>query len=288
MPSLGDVKRRIGSVKNTKQITNAMNLVSASKLQKAKSTVAKTTPYFNEMRNVAASVVKNSKGINHPFLIEKDGKKVLIITITSDRGLCGGYNANISKEVFNFISDKEESLYVIGNKGYDYFNRRKKNIVGRLNGVSENPTYEDARKLGEFAVEGYTNGDFDEVYVAYTEFKSTITHIPSIIKLLPVDTNEFASDEDDTAETNMSLMKYDPSEEEVLTYIVPKYINTVIYGALVASSTCEQAARMTAMDAATENANEVIGSLTLVYNRARQSAITQEITEIVSGANALE
>ncbi len=288
MPSLGDVKRRIGSVKNTKQITNAMNLVSASKLQKAKSTVAKTTPYFNEMRNVVSSVVKNSKGINHPFLIEKDGKKALIITITSDRGLCGGYNANISKEVFHFIEDKEESLYVIGNKGYDYFNRRKKNIVGRINGISENPTYDDARILGEFAVEGYNNGDFDEVYVAYTEFKSTITHIPSILKLLPVDTNEFASEEDDTAETKMSLMKYDPSEEEVLTYIVPKYINTVIYGALVASSTCEQAARMTAMDAATENANEVIGNLTLVYNRARQSAITQEITEIVSGANALE
>ncbi len=288
MPSLGDVKRRIGSVKNTKQITNAMNLVSASKLQKAKSTVAKTTPYFNEMRNVVSSVVKNSKGINHPFLVEKDGKKALIITITSDRGLCGGYNANISKDVFHFIQDKEESLFVVGNKGYDYFNRRKKNIVGRLNGISENPTYEDARLLGEFAVEGYNNGDFDEVYIAYTEFKSTITHIPSIIKLLPVDTKEFDSDEDDSAEAKMSLMKYDPSEEEVLTYIVPKYINTVVYGALVASSTCEQAARMTAMDAATENANEVIDSLTLVYNRARQSAITQEITEIVSGANALE
>lgn len=289
MPSLGDVKRRIGSVKNTKQITNAMNLVSASKLQKAKGRVAQTTPYFNEMRNVVSSVVKNSKGINHPFLIEKEGKRALVIVITSDRGLCGGYNANISKDVLNFIDQKEESLYVIGNKGREYFQRRNKNIVGSLNGISENPTYEDARLLGEFAVDGYVNDQFDEVYIAYTEFKSTISHIPNIMRLLPVDTESFSlEDEGDSEDNKLSLMKYDPSEEEVLTYIVPKYINTVIYGSLVASSTCEQAARMTSMDAATENANEVIGNLTLVYNRARQSAITQELTEIVSGANALE
>ncbi len=285
MPSLGDVKRRIGSVRNTKQITNAMNLVSASKLQKAKMRVSRTTPYFNEIRNVVSSVVKNSNGINHPFLVEKEGKRALVITITSDRGLCGGYNANISKEVLNFINQKEESLYIVGNKGREYFQRRNKNIVGTINGVSENPTYEDARKLGEFAVDGYINDQFDEVYVAYTEFQSTISHIPSLIKLLPVDTSEFSEEE---GEKKLSLMKYDPSEEEVLTFIVPKYINTVIYGALVASSTCEQAARMTSMDAATENANEVIDNLTLVYNRARQGAITQEITEIVSGANALE
>ncbi len=285
MPSLGDVKRRIGSVKNTKQITNAMNLVSASKLQKAKQRATQTTPYFNEMRNVISSVVENSKGINHPFLNERKGDRVLVITVTSDRGLCGGYNINISKEVFNFIEGKQESLYVIGNKGRDYFSRRNKNIVGTINGISEEPTYDDARTIGEFAVEGYNNGDFDEVYVAYTEFKSTISHEPSVIKLLPVDTTEFESEEKGSA---LSLMKYDPSEEDVLTYIVPKYINTVIYGALVTSSTCEQAARMTSMDAATENANEVIDSLTLVYNRARQGAITQEITEIVSGANALE
>ncbi len=287
MPSLGDVKRRIGSVKNTKQITNAMNLVSASKLQKAKQRVEKTTPYFNEMRSVVSNVVKNSKGINHPFLAERDGNRVLVITITSDRGLCGGYNVNISKEVLNFINDKEESLFIVGNKGREYFSRRNKNIVGKVNGISEMPSYEDARMLGEFAVEGYNNGDFDAVYVAYTEFKSTISHEPSLIKLLPVDTKEFELEEEET-EKSLSLMKYDPSEEEVLTYIVPKYINTVIFGALVASSTCEQAARMTSMDAATENANEVIDSLTLVYNRARQGAITQEITEIVSGANALE
>ncbi len=285
MPSLGDVKRRIGSVKNTKQITNAMNLVSASKLQKAKQRAAQTTPYFNEMRNVVSSVVENSKGINHPFLNERKGDRVLVITVTSDRGLCGGYNINISKEVFNFIEGKQESLYVIGNKGRDYFSRRNKNIVGTINGISEEPTYDDARRIGEFAVSGYNNGDFDEVYVAYTEFKSTISHEPSVIKLLPVDTTELESEEKGSA---LSLMKYDPSEEDVLTYIVPKYINTVIYGALVTSSTCEQAARMTSMDAATENANEVIDSLTLVYNRARQGAITQEITEIVSGANALE
>ncbi len=288
MASLGDVKRRIGSVKNTKQITNAMNLVSASKLQKAKKRASETKPYFDEMRNVVANVVKNSKGIEHPFLIEKEGKKTLIITVTSDRGLCGGYNANISKEVLNFISDREESLYVVGNKGREYFQRRDKNIVGALSGISENPTYEDAKQLGEFAVDGYVNGHFDEVYVAYTEFETTITHVPNVIKLLPVDTSEFDDEKEAVDEKTASLMKYDPSEEEVLTYIVPKYINTVIYGALVQSSTCEQAARMTSMDAATENANEVISSLTLVYNRARQGAITQEITEIVSGATALE
>ncbi len=287
MASLGDVKRRIKSVGNTKQITNAMNLVSASKLQKAKGRLSQTGPYFNYTRKVISSIVKNSKGISHPFLDEKGSDKVLVITITSDRGLCGGYNANICKETLSFIdSKKEPSLYIIGNKGKDYFSRRGKKIVDFVNGISEKPDYQDAKKLGDFIVENFTNGEYDEVYLAYTEFKSTLSHVPKVIKLLPVDTSEFENDQEE--KTAGSLMRYEPSEEDVLSYVVPKYINTVILGALVEASTCEQAARMTSMDAATENANEVISSLTLVYNRARQSAITQEITEIVSGANALE
>lgn len=286
MPSLGDVKRRIGSVKNTKQITNAMNLVSASKLQKAKVRLSATGPYFNETRRVISSIVTNSNGIKHPFITKRDNDRVLVVVITSDRGLCGGYNANVSKEVASFIEEKNASLFVVGNKGRDYFTRRNVNIFGTMNGISEKPSYEDAKYIGDVVVESYLQDNFDEVYLAYTEFKSTISHVPNIIRLLPVETTdiEVTSEEKQSS----SLMKYDPGEEEVLTYVMPKYINTVIYGGLIEASTCEQAARMTSMDAATENANEVIGNLTLVYNRARQSAITQEITEIVSGANALE
>ncbi len=287
MASMRDIKRRIKSVKSTQQITKAMNLVAASKLQKAKQRQQQTKPYFNQTQKVIASVVNNSKGISHPYLMERDGKKVAIILLTSDRGLCGGYNSNISKETFSFISDREEAkLITVGTKGRDYFKRRNGDILESFIGISENPHYEDAAKIGQIALDLYKNGDVDEVHLAYTEFETTISHIPTITKILPVDTSEFENEEE--SKTSSSLMRYEPGEEEVLDFLIPKYINTVIYGALVEAATCEQAARMTSMDSATDNADGMISSLNLVYNRARQSAITQEITEIVSGANALK
>ncbi len=286
MASMRDIKRRIKSVKSTQQITKAMNLVAASKLQKAKLRQQETKPYFTETQKVIASVVNNSKGIKHPFLMKRDGKKAAIITLTSDRGLCGGYNSNISKATYSFVQEREEvSLITVGTKSRDYFKRRNVNILESFTAISENPHYEDAAKIGQMVLELYSNGDVDEVHLAYTEFESTISHIPKITKILPVDTSKFEVGEENSS---MALMRYEPGEEEVLDFLIPQYVNTVIYGALVEAATCEQAARMVSMDSATDNADGMISNLDLIYNRARQSAITQEITEIVSGANALK
>lgn len=288
MASMRDIKRRIKSVNSTQQITKAMNLVAASKLQKAKSRQRETKPYFSQTQRVIASVVNNSKGIKHPYLIQRDGKKSAVIILTSDRGLCGGYNSNISKEVFNFINERNDStLITVGSKGRDYFRRRSASILESFVGISEKPQYEDAARIGQIILDLYKNGEVDEVHLAYTEFETTISHIPTITRILPVDTSSFEEEEEDEKSSH-SVMRYEPNEEEVLDFLIPKYINTVIYGALVESATCEQAARMTSMDSATENADGMISTLNLYYNRARQGAITQEITEIVSGANALK
>ncbi len=288
MASMRDIKRRIKSVNSTQQITKAMNLVAASKLQKAKLRQQQTKPYFTQTQKVIASVVNNSKGITHPFLTEREGKKIAIITLTSDRGLCGGYNSNISKETYSFIQEREDvSLITVGTKSRDYFKRRNVNILESFTAISENPHYEDAAKIGRIVLDLYTNGEIDEVHLAYTEFESTISHIPKITRILPVDTSEFEADEE-KEKSSHALMRYEPGEEEVLNFLIPQYVNTIIYGALVEAATCEQAARMVSMDSATDNADGMISSLNLVYNRARQGAITQEITEIVSGANALK
>lgn len=285
MASMRDIKSRIKSVGNTQQITKAMNLVSASKLQKAKIRLNDTRPFFNETKRVIATIVNSSKNIKHRFLESRDVKNIAVIIISSDRGLCGGYNANINKEVSQLINNKSEKLITVGSKSRDYFKRRNKSIIKSYTGISEKPTYEDAKNISVLITDMFAKGEVDEIYLAYTEFKSTISHEPKITKLLPLDAKEFTVDEGDVGFFNMM---YEPNEDSVLDYVIPKYINTVIFGAMTESSACEQGARMTSMDSATENASEMIDTLTLKYNRARQGAITQEITEIVSGANALE
>ncbi len=289
MASVRDLSRRIKSVNSTKQITKAMNLVAASKLQRAKTRQSSTRPFFNETERVIASVVRNSVGVRHPFLEQREEKKVAVVIITSDRGLCGGYNVNISKAVSQFIDEKGKEnvkLIVVGNKGRDYFKRRDVEMAKFITGISEKPVYLDASRIGDYVFELYEKEEVDAVYLGYTEFISTITHETRVTRLIPVDTSDI--DTTGTPAGPKSLMRYEPSEEAVLDYLVPKYINTMIYGALVESAACEQGARMTSMDNATENATVMIDTLTLKKNRARQGAITQEITEIVGGAAALE
>ncbi|MFV0440748.1 MAG: ATP synthase F1 subunit gamma [Lachnospirales bacterium] len=288
MASVRDIKNRIRSVSSTQKITKAMNLVATSKLQGAKRRQKSTKPFFDTTQRVIASVVKNSKGINHPFLIQREGSRVAVLSISGDRGLCGAYNTNISKEVLALIDGKEEKLVTVGTKARDYFTRRDKNIINTFSGISENPSYESAKEISEILLKLYLDGEVDEVYIGYTEFVTTLEQIPRVKKLLPVDVSAFESDETEEEKEDNSLMQYDPDEETVLAYLVPKYITTFIYGSLVESAACELASRMTSMDSATENATTMIDTLTLKMNRARQSAITQEITEIVSGANALE
>jgi len=282
MASMRDIKRRIKSVNSTQQITKAMNLVASSKLNRARSRLMDTRPFFNETRKVISDIINGSKGISHPYLEERGSNSAVVIVITGDRGLCGGYNINVSKIAMNIISkNKKASVITIGNKGKEYFRRRSCNIVQSFTGISENPTYEDARKIGRLVLELFTNKQADEVYLAYTEFKSTISQEPKIVKILPVDVNEFKKE---NASVSSALTLYEPDEEAVLDYVIPKYVNTVVFGAMVESAVCELGARMTAMDSATENAEEMIEKLDLLYNRARQGAITQEITEIVSGS----
>lgn len=258
-----------------------MYLVASSKLNKAKNRLSDTRPFFNEVRQVITNIINGSSGISHPFLETREGKSRLVITVTGDRGLCGGYNTNVIKKALSVINDpKNDKIIAVGSKGKDFF-KSKFNVINSFTNISENPTYEDALNIGNLALNLFTSGEVDEVYLAYTEFVSTLVSEPKLIKLFPLDVNDFKNVEKPSS--NASTI-YEPNEEDVLEYIIPKYINTVLFGAFVESAVCELGARMTAMDSATENAQEMIDSLNLIYNRARQSAITQEITEIVSGS----
>lgn len=283
MASMRDIKRRIKSVNSTQQITNAMYLVASSKLNKAKSRLEDTRPFFNETRKVIGNIVNGSGNISHPYLDKREVKSTGVIVITGDRGLCGGYNTNVNKIAMTAIKNKEtDKVIAIGSKSKEYFKSRA-NVKQAFTNISENPTYEDALQIGRLALNMFTSGEVDEVYLAYTEFISTLASEPKLIKLFPLDVDDFKNDEQTESKVG-ALTIYEPSEESVLEYVIPKYVNTVIFGAMVESTVCELGARMTAMDSATENAEDMIASLNLIYNRARQSAITQEITEIVSGS----
>jgi F-type H+-transporting ATPase subunit gamma len=287
MASIRTIKRRIKSVHSTSQITKAMKLVSTAKMQKARRNVEETRPFFITMQKTISSVVHGSKGITHPYIKEREVKNTMYIVIASDRGLAGGYNANVCKLALQHIGQKQNvKLITIGKKSRDFFNRRKYSISNSYLGISENPKYAYAARVGETVLDLYNKEEIDEVYLVYTAFKSMIQQVPTVKKLLPVDVSEFKTDKESKEQDD--VMIYEPSPEGVLEYVIPKYINSVIYGAMVESAASEQGARMTAMDSATENAMDIIERLTVEYNRARQASITQEITEIVGGSEALK
>lgn len=287
MASMRDIKRRIRSVNSTQQITKAMNLVASSKLNRAKGRFNDTKPYFEATKRVIANVVKGSKGVSSVFMNERnESGKTLVIVVSGDKGLCGGYNSNVCKHALEIIKDKKDAAVItVGNKAREFFKHKNIEIAESFRDISENPDYVDAYVLGAKAIDMYKKGQVDEVYFAYTEFITTLTSEPKAIKLLPLDPEDFDKDGKSHSAT---LTIYEPDEEAVLNYVIPKYVNTVIFGGMVESAVCELSSRMTAMDSATENATEMIEHLNLVYNRVRQGAITQEITEIVSGSNALE
>ncbi|WP_066506045.1 ATP synthase F1 subunit gamma [Abyssisolibacter fermentans] len=278
-----DIKRRIRSVSNTKKITKAMELVSSAKLRKARGRLEKTRPYFDTVVRSINDILSNTDGVRHPLLTKRDVKKVLYIVLTSDRGLCGGYNSNVLKLVEKSDRDKSEiAIISIGSQAKSYFERRNYDIKQSFTQISENPTYADALKIGSLALKLYKDGEIDEINLVYTSFVSTVTYQPKVLKLLPA---ENLKSEDKSKRT---LVEYEPSPEAVLGYLIPKYIYSAIYGGLIESSASEQGSRRTAMESATDNAEEMIDKLQLSYNRARQAAITQEISEIVGGAGALE
>ena len=284
MASMRDIKRRKGSIQSTQQITKAMKLVSTVKLQKARNRAEQSNPYFNYMYQTVTSMLARSGNMNHPYLKPGASQKKDIITIASNRGLAGGYNSNIVKLVTSSgIAREDAQIYVIGRKAKETLARRGYELKADYSDVIEAPTYEDAARICKDVLEAFAQGEIGEIYLAYTHFKNTVSHVPTLMKLLPV---EFDEAEIKEAESNV-LMNYEPNEEEALDLIIPKYMTSLFYGALVEAVASENGARMQAMDSATSNAEEMISDLTLKYNRARQGSITQELTEIIAGAEAI-
>ena len=285
MASMRDIKRRRDSIESTGQITKAMKLVSTVKLQKVKSRAEKTKPYSDLMYETVSNILAKSGNINHKFLKPGKSNKKAIIAITSNRGLAGGYNSNITKLIINSTIPKDDVyIYAIGSKGREVLERKGYDIRADYSDVINEPLYTDAKQICDKLIDDYVKGEIGEIYLAYTSFKNTVVHVPKLIKLLPVDAEAVKEDSD----ADSTPMNYEPNDEEALNLIIPKYVCSLVYGALIEAVASENGARMQAMDNATSNAEEMIEDLSLKFNRARQASITQELTEIIAGANAIE
>ena len=281
MASMRDIKRRKQSVESTQQITKAMKLVSTVKLQRAKQRAEQSQSYFKCIYETVNSILAS----------ESDKKAVIMIT--GNRGLAGGYNANIVKLITKddrFTTDNT-AIYAVGKKGRDLMNRYGYEVKADYSDVVEEPIYNDAMDIARDLLKAYEAGEIGEIYLAYTFFKNTVSHQPTLLKLLPVDiesTKVQAEDEQaDKKEEKIIPMNFEVEDTEALDMIIPKYVTSLIFGGLVESVASENGARMQAMDSATNNATEMIDHLSLLYNRARQGSITQELTEIIAGADAI-
>ncbi|MFE1242734.1 ATP synthase F1 subunit gamma [Fictibacillus sp. NPDC058756] len=282
--ALRDIKARIDSTKKTMQITKAMEMVSAAKLNRAEQNAKSFGPYVDKIQEVVGSIASGSNA-KHSMLLTRPVKKTGYFVVTADRGLAGAYNSNILRHVYRTIQQRHKSpdeyaLIVIGKVGVNFFKSRKMSILDSITGVADQPSFAEIKAIASKAVSLYADGTFDELYMYYNHFVSAIQNDLTEKKLLPLT---------DIAETkSKSSYEYEPSEDEILEVLLPQYAESLIYGALLDAKAAEHASRMTAMRNATDNANELIGQLTLSYNRERQAAITQEITEIVGGVAALE
>lgn len=279
MQGIKDIKRRIKSVTNTKQITKAMEMVAAAKLRRAQTKVIQSKPYAEKMKEVVTRVLTNSGDYRSPLLKGNPEGKPAYIVITADRGLCGGYNANVLRTAAKTINKDESYVIVVGRKARDFLRKRDFNIVAEFLDIGDEPTYTQGQSIYGSVSQLIEEGLFSEVHIIYTQFINAMQQKVMIEKLLPVQSEE---------QKGSSLYLFEPSVEEVLDNLIPKYLAGRIYQTLNESKASEHGARMTAMGSATDNANDMIGRLTLTYNRARQASITQEILEIVNGANALD
>lgn len=287
MASMREIKRRKATIESTGQITQAMKVVSTAKLQKAKGKVEASKPYFSYMYDAVNSILAKSQNVSHPYLQEGTSKKKAFIVITSNRGLAGGYNSNVVKLLTQGDIPKEDIVvYAVGRKGRDALQRYGYEIKADYSEVMNGPLFSDAADIGRAVLDAFTNQEVGEIYVAYTIFKNTITQIPTLTKLLPVAVEQ--EEKEANSVDDLVMMNYEPAAEEALDQIIPKYINSLIYGALTEAVASENGARMQAMDSASNNAEEMVADLALKYNRARQGIITQELTEIVAGASAIE
>ncbi|MFZ7102105.1 MAG: ATP synthase F1 subunit gamma [Peptococcaceae bacterium] len=285
MASVRDIKRRIRSVKNTQQITKAMEMVSAAKLRRTQGAVIAARPYAAKLEEVLSRLVASSGTLKDPLLEMREPQKIGFVVLSADRGLSGGYNANLIKTaVASMARHKEQEIGIItiGKKARDFFKKRNYRVEGEFIGIADIPTQHEAQEITDAVKAFYTEGIYDEVYITYTEFITAMQQKPVTKRILPIETpaNEEGGGELDYI--------FDPNPQMVLNQLLPLYLNNLVFSALMEAKASEHGATMTAMGSATDNAGEMIDKLTLTYNRARQAAITREITEIVGGASALE
>ena len=277
--STKEIRNRIRSMESTKQITKAMEMVAASKLRRAQAQGQNSRPYFETLYATIHDIVDSNRDFSSPYLTSRGGKKAAYIVIAGDRGLAGGYNSNILKLVMAQIADKDAVVLPIGKKAVDYFKTHNVPMLTTNYAEAEDMSLGDCFSVAKTLSKGYMAGEFDEVHVAYTNFVSVLSQTPGSLRLLPLLREE--TGKEGTVSTDIV---YEPDCTEVFNAIVPEYLGGILYGALCESRASEQAARRTAMDSATQNADEMIADLSLQFNRARQAAITQEITEIVAGS----
>jgi len=292
MPNLRDIKKRIGSVQSTRQITRTMEMVATARIKRAQERIESARPYALAMMEVLANVARNAKGTEHPLLLEHDQReRVAVIAVTSDRGLAGAFNSNILRMTEQFMREQdaegvEVDLIAVGKKAGAYFRYRGIELVASYRDISDKPTFADAQSIAAHVIPKYAEGDLDEVVIMFNRFKNVAEQVPEQHRLLPIRSGlleEAAESADVTAE-----YVFEPDAESVLEYLLPTYVETLTFRALMESAASEHGARRKAMKSATDNATEMIGVLTRSYNRARQAAITTEIAEIVGGAAALE
>ena len=276
--STKEIKNRIRSMESTKQITKAMEMVAASKLRHAQARVLNSRPYFEILYTAITDIVNSNQDFSSPYLVKRDVKKSLYVVIAGDRGLAGGYNSNILKLVAAEMEGKEATVLPIGKKAVDYFRTHKVPLLTEQYATAADISIGDCFSIAKQLSKAYRNKQYDEIIIGYTNFVSVLSQTPATLRMLPL------LQETDTARANSSDILYEPDSTQVFEAIVPEYLGGILYGALCESRAAEQAARRTAMDAATQNADDMIADLSLKFNQARQAAITQEITEIVAGS----
>ena len=290
MPSLQSLRRKIASVKNTQKITKAMKMVAAAKLKRAQDRILSARPYAHKLRDVMGNLSNRVNRASHPLFKRRDGNKVELVVVTSDRGLCGAFNTNILRRAVEFLEQQSKqghqvSVSLVGRKSIDFFRRRNWTIRQQWGGVFDRLSYEHALDIGQNIIDQYNEGTFDQLYVVYNEFKSVMQQQVIVEKFLPIEPAQDAV-LDQTSSVGGYL--YEPDESELLETLLPKHFEIQTYRVFLESAAAEQAARMTAMDGATRNAGELIKKVTLFYNKTRQAAITKELMDIVGGAEALK
>lgn len=282
-----EIRTKIASIKNTQKITRAMEMVAASKMRKTKDRMQATRPYSQKIGRIIKHLAHANPEYKHPFLVKREVKRVGIIVISSDRGLCGGLNSNLFRKTLTQLSQWDKAnidvdVCTIGSKATGFFSTLKTNMIGQVSKLGDTPHLRDIVGIIKIMLDAYEQGSIDELYVVYNEFVNTMTQRPTVEKLLPV-----VAEEIEEGLSGHWDYIYEPDAKEVLDHLLTRYIESIVYQGLVENNACEQAARMVAMKSASDNAGNLIGELQLIYNKARQAAITQEISEIVAGAAAV-